>query len=236
MFSSAAREPIPTAMNKARTTLFGLIAGGVALTGIGAGTFASFTASTSNSGTFATGSLVLSNQKDTGTACLSTGGGSTDTNSNACEQLFALSVKNPGEAATVDLTLKNEGSINATALASFASSACAAADAAGESFHGTGNPCSAISLYVQEFSDAARTTASTCHYGGGTATTCGYDAAETLATFGSTHANAGSALALGATSANTSRYFTIGLQMTSSAGNEMQGRQATFGFSWQLSQ
>jgi predicted ribosomally synthesized peptide with SipW-like signal peptide len=236
MFSSASAVPIPSGMNKTRKALVGIIAGGIALTGLGAGTLASFSASTSNGGTFATGSLVLSNQKNTGTACLSTGGGSTDTNSNACDQLFAVSVTKPGQAATVNLTLRNEGSIDAAALASFATSACAAADAAGEAHHGTGNPCGAISVYVQEFSDGARTTPSACHYGGGTATTCAYDAAETLSTFGSTHADAGSALALGATAASTSRYFTVGLQMASSAGNDMQGRQATFGLSWQLVQ
>lgn len=235
MFRSASAEPIPSGMNKTRKTLVGIIAGGIALTGIGAGTFASFSASTSNGGTFATGSLVLSNQKDTATACLSTGGASTDTNSNACDQAFALTVKKPGDAATANITLKNEGSINASALAAFATSACTAADASG-SYHGTGNPCSAVSVYVQEFSDAARTTPSSCRYGGGTATTCAYDAAKTLSTFGTTYANAGSALALGATTAGTSRYFTIGLQMPSTAGNEMQGRQATFGFSWQLVQ
>jgi hypothetical protein len=227
-----------TAMrNKLRSWLIGAVVAGAGLTAVGAGTFASFSASTSNSSTFATGSLVLSNQKNAATACLSTGGGSTDTNSNSgCDQLFALTVKKPGESATVNLTLKNEGSINAAALAAFASGACTAADASGETHHGTGNPCSVVDVYVQEFSDSARTSASTCHYGGGNATTCAYSATKTLGTFATDHANAGGALALGATTAGSTRYFTIGLQMDSTAGNDMQGRQASFGFTWQLVQ
>ena len=216
--------------------MIGAVVAGAGLTAVGAGTFASFSASTTNASTFATGSLVLSNQKNAATACLSTGGGSTDTNANTCDQLFALTVKKPGESATVDLTLRNEGSINASALAAFASSACAASDAAGEAHHGTGNPCNVVDVYVQEFSDSGRTTASTCHYGGGTATTCAFSATKTLASFAAAHPNAGGALALGATSAGTTRYFRIGLQMESSAGNDMQGRQASFGFTWQLVQ
>jgi hypothetical protein len=224
-------------MNKLRKSLIAVTAVGISLTAVGAGTFASFSASTTNAGsTFATGTLVLSNQKSTATACLSTGGGSTDTNANSCDQLFALSVKKPGEAATVNLTLKNEGSIDASNLAAFASSACAASDAAGESHHGTGNPCGSVDVYVQEFSDSARTTASACHYGGGTATTCTYSATKTLATFAADHADAGGALGLGATSAGSTRYFTVGIQMDSTADNSVQGRQASFGFTWQLVQ
>ena len=225
-------------MNRLRKALVGVLAVGIAVTVVSAGTFASFSASTTNAGsTFATGTLILSNQKDTATACLSTGGGTTDTNANAsCDDLFALAVKKPGDTATVDLTLTNEGSIDGSDLLGFASSACAAADAAGESANGTGNPCTGIDLYVQEFSDAGRTTASVCHYGGGTATTCAHSATETLHSFASDHADATDGVSLGAIDGGDSRYLTIGVQLDAGAGNEMQGRQATFGFTWQLAQ
>ena len=60
----------------------GVVAGIGALAG--AGTFATFTAQTTNpSNTFANGTLVLSNKVGAASACLSTGGGNTDTNSNA---------------------------------------------------------------------------------------------------------------------------------------------------------
>ena len=55
----------------------GVVAGIGALAG--AGTFATFTAQTTNpTNTFADGTLVLSNKVGTGTACLSTGGLTTD--------------------------------------------------------------------------------------------------------------------------------------------------------------
>jgi hypothetical protein len=85
---------------------------------------------------------VLSDQKNTATACLSTGGGNTNTNANgACDQLFALTVQKPGDSAFVDLTLKNEGSIDATTLTAVASQSCTPGDAAGQTYHGTGDPC-----------------------------------------------------------------------------------------------
>jgi hypothetical protein len=65
----------------------------------GAGTFATFTAQTTNpSNTFANGTLVLSNKVNAGAVCLSTGGGTTDSNSNgSCSTAFNLAVKAPGE-------------------------------------------------------------------------------------------------------------------------------------------
>src|SRR5258708_11186863 len=77
--------------------------------GIGVGTFATFDAQTANPGNvFANGSLVLSNTKQGGSACLSTGGGTTDTNVNAnCSQLFNLTVQKPGGSGSANLTIKN---------------------------------------------------------------------------------------------------------------------------------
>src|SRR5206468_4926503 len=68
-----------------------------------AATVANFSAETANpTNKFATGTLVLSNTKAGGSgACLSTGGGSTDTNVNsACDTLFSLTVKKPGDTGS----------------------------------------------------------------------------------------------------------------------------------------
>src|SRR5438309_6472888 len=98
-----------------------------------AATVASFTAETTNpTNKFATGTLVLSNKVNSNTACLSTGGGNTNTNTNAaCDTLFSLTVKKPGDSGTANLTLLNAGSLAASALKVF-SSACTDADATGE--------------------------------------------------------------------------------------------------------
>lgn len=226
-----------TKMSRTRKLLVGLIVGGAIVTGLyGAGTFASFSASTSNSGSFATGSLVLSNDVDAAGACLSTNGGTTDTNTNACDEVFALTVQKPGDTDTAEIDLINEGSLDGSALRAFATSACAAADTVAEDHHGGGNPCTVISVYVQEYSDAGRTTESACLYGGGVGNVCAFDEAETLATFSASYPNAGTSLGLGAMPAANARYFTIGIEMDADAGNTMQGRTASFGLTWSLVQ
>jgi hypothetical protein len=224
-------------MSKLRKILFAIAAVGGAATAVGAGTFASFTASTTNAGsTFATGTLVLSNQKNTATACLSTGGGSTDSNANsACDGLFSASVQKPGDTAFVDVTLNNGGSINASALTGYRNAACANANVG--SYSGTGDLCGALQLYVQEYTSASNrtnntTAGGTCHYGGGTASVCAFDASKTVAAFPAS----GSPITMGSLDAGASRYLRVHVQIPSSAGNEMQGRQATFGFTWAIAQ
>src|SRR5258708_34463624 len=83
----------------------GVVAGIGALAG--AGTFATFTAQTTNpTNTFADGTLGLSNKVGTGTACLSTGGLTTDVNANgSCDPAFSLSVKPPGGSGTPAIPL-----------------------------------------------------------------------------------------------------------------------------------
>src|SRR5881275_2978826 len=82
-----------------------------------AATVSSFTAETANpTNKFATGTLVLSNKVNTGTLCLSTGGGSTDTNANAACDSLLVGTLQPGQSGSTDLTLKNEGSLGASAL------------------------------------------------------------------------------------------------------------------------
>src|SRR5207248_9721023 len=120
-----------------------LVAGAVA-TGLGGvsaiATVATFTAETKNpTNKFATGTLVLSNKVNTGTLCLSTGGGSTDTNANAACDSLLVGTLQPGQSGSTNLTLKNEGSINASALTVY-SGACTNTDATGETYHGTGLP------------------------------------------------------------------------------------------------
>lgn len=203
----------------------------------GSGVFATFTAQTTNpTNKFATGTLVLSNTVDAGTACLSTGGGTTDVNSNsACDTAFSLAVQAPGDNDTADLTLANVGSLAATALKVF--STCANGDAAGENYHGTGLPCAKIQIYVQQYSDNF-TTESACLYGGATGNVCDFsDVTKTLATFATTHANVGSGLGAGALAAAggaDTTWIRVGIQLPTDADNAFQGRTATMALNWHV--
>jgi len=204
---------------------------------VGAGTFATFNAQASNGGNlFAEGTLVLSNKVDAATACLSTGSGTgTDTNVNsACDQLYNVSVRKPGDTATSgNITIKNEGSVNAAALEVF-TGACTDADVATETYHGTGNVCDQLQLTIQQYSDNTFGTPLACSYGAAAGATCVFDPAKTLRVFQTTYGAAGSGLGLGlgTLSAGAEKYFKVSVQLPITAGNDVQGRQATADFTW----
>jgi predicted ribosomally synthesized peptide with SipW-like signal peptide len=218
------------------------------LGGLGAvvrtGTFATFTAQVTNPGnTFATGTLVLGNTKQGGTECLSTGGGNTNTNQNtSCDQLLNLTVQKPGQSGSANLTVKNEGSLPASVFGLF-STACTDSNATGQSYSGTGSPCGAVQLYIQQWSDSGFSTPLACLYGGSSGSTCNFsDSTKTLATFASTYNSSGSALTIkgdgtnNGLAAGASSYFTIAVQLPSTADNTLQGRQASIDFNWYVTQ
>jgi hypothetical protein len=216
----------------------GVVAGLGALAGTG--TFATFTAQTTNpSNTFANGTLVLSNKVNAGAVCLSTGGGTTDSNSNgSCSTAFNLSVKAPGDSGTTDITLENVGSLAASALKVFSAS-CTDADAAGENYHGTGSPCGIVQIYIQQYSDAF-TTESACLYGGATGAVCDFsDTGKTLSAFVASHTNLAAGLSAGSLAANggaDTTWVRIGVKLPSTADNTYQGRSASMALNWHITQ
>jgi hypothetical protein len=157
-----------------RKLLLAVLLVSLAGSAFGAGTFATFNASTTNAGsTFATGTLVLSNKVNSTTTCLSTGAGTnTDTNANSagCGTLFATTVSKPGDTATVDLDLQGVGTLSATKLQLFAASLCATTqNTAATPYTGTGDLCEQTQITVQESTSAANRTAGTasrCWFGG----------------------------------------------------------------------
>src|SRR5262249_54897688 len=156
-----------------------------------------------------------------GSACLSTGGGTTDSNVNLnCDTLLNLTVRKPGDSGTANVTLKNEGSLNASLFKLF-STACANGDASSETYHGTGSPCWKAQLYVQQSSDSGFSTALACLYGGATGNTCTFaDTTKTLADFQATYNNTTNGLAIGTgLTTGNSAYFQIGMKLPSDANN-----------------
>jgi len=200
----------------------------------GLGAFASFTAQTRNPGNvFSEGTLVLNNTKTGGTSCLSTGGGNTDVNvNNVCDQLLSLTVKKPGDSGTATLAVANGGSIAASVFKVFGPT-CTNSDALAESYHGTGNPCSQVQLYIQQYSDSLFATPSACLYGGASGVTCDFsDTAKTVSAFTTSYNTSSNGLSIGALAAGATAHFKIGVQLPSSADNTYQGRQATFDLTW----
>lgn len=236
-------------MSLARKLLLALFL--VSLTGsaFGAGTFASFNATTSNAtSTFATGSLILSNKVNTATACLSSGGTGTFTNGNSnssCDALFsALTARSPGESATVALTLKNEGNVTGATGITGVGTACSASDtpntggATATLYHGAGDPCGYIQIKVQE-TQSDLTTAVKCLYDGDgpNAGACG--TGGTVTNFVSTTTTTPMAFNTASVAAGDSRYVVMTLSFPNgAAGNENQymGRLISFAAQWTLTQ
>ena len=227
-------------MTRKRQWLLTIAVAIAGLAALGSGSYASYSAQTTNpTNKFSTGALVLTNTKQGGSACLSTAGGATDTNANsACDTLFNLTVKKPGDSATVNLTVQNSGSLAASIFKVF-SSACADSNAAAETYHGTGSLCSKVQLYIQQWSNSGFSTVSSCLYGGATVTnTCDFsDTAKTLTAFSTAYTNSTTGLSIGSgLTAGTSNYFTIGVMLPTSADNTVQGRAASIDLSWFVQQ
>ncbi|HEX4904242.1 MAG TPA: hypothetical protein VFU93_02240 [Acidimicrobiales bacterium] len=217
-----------------RKIMIAVLLFGAAGAAVGAGTFASFSASTTNqTSTFATGSLTLSNKVNAGTACLSSAGG-IDTNANTgCDAILASATGlKPGSTpSTAQLTLTNTGTLTPSAL-QYAMSACTPGDSAGVSVHGSGNPCTTIEVYIQEYTSSAFTTKTGACIFPAAASNCATDfsaASDTLSAVPTSATTISGGLA-------TSRYFEISAQLPSSAGNEFQGRKADFAFTWNIVQ
>lgn len=221
--------------------------GAVAVVGaiVGGGTYATFNAQTANPGNvWANGTLVLSNKVGSGTTCLSTGAGTgTDTNvNNNCDALFSgATLRKPNDSATVPVSVKNEGSLNASALKLHAS-ACTAGDTTGETYKGTGDPCDKVQVYVQRWTDAARTVPAACVFGSAQTLTpniCDFAAtgaeAKTLGAFAAAN-NSTTPLNLGALATGATNYYTIGVKLPATTSNAYQGRRASVDLTWTLEQ
>lgn len=219
-----------------------MIVGAVGMT-VGAGTFASFNASTTNaSSTFTTASIVLE-RGISGTFCYSNGttpsgaGASTDTNTNnTCSAMFTASAVKLGDTATtVDLDLVNAGSTAGTLF--YKSGGCVNANN-GTYYNGAANMCDTTNLTIQEYNDAGRTSAkASCVLPSQPSSSCPAFSATTAPTY--TAASLPTTdQSLGSTAATSTRYFRLTIQLPSNTGlstaDDIQGRSASFALSWTL--
>jgi hypothetical protein len=198
-----------------------------------AATWATFTAQTRNpSNVFGTGAIVLSDKVGSGTACLSTGGGNTDTNSNTgCDALYNVTARKPGDTATANVTIANVGDTDAGTFKVY-SAACTGSDTA-SSYHGTASPCGQLQFYIERYSDASFTTATGCVYGTASGSSCTFDATHTLGAFQAAYGSAASGVTIsGGLAASTSGYFKVGVLLPTTADNTIQGRQAVSDLTW----
>ena len=147
-----------------RKWIVGALAAGILVTVAGAGTFASFSASTTNpNNVFSTGAIELSNTKQSGTTCVSgttgPGGGAQanlDSNATSCDALINLTLAKPGGPAQEGrIALANTGDYDGLLQFFLPGAGCTSATVASPA--GSGNLCDKLEVYIQEHSDASFT-------------------------------------------------------------------------------
>jgi hypothetical protein len=213
-----------------------IVLGGLSSLTVG-GTFAMLNSQESNAATsISSGTLTFNNVVNiTGTTCFSYGGPASPGNVNTtCTALFTSASENyPGVPTTAKVTLTNDGSLDAADLSVYMPT-CTNAVTPGAPAPGGANPCASAGaqLYLQE-TDASFV-ATNCWFPAPAAGACSF-AANSLFVFKTNFSTSTSALDLGAGLIHgQSRYFIVGMQLPSNAGNTLQGQAAQFGLTWRL--
>jgi predicted ribosomally synthesized peptide with SipW-like signal peptide len=234
-----------------RRWAFGALAVG-AVAAAGAGTFASFSASTQNpDNVFSTGAIELSNTKQGGTACLSghtgTGTGSPasnlDSNGNAgCDALIDLTLQGPGDTANGRLALANTGDYDG--LLQFWLNGCT--NDAVVTPSGSGNLCDKLEVYIQEFNSTYTTPVASCVFPYSASAACSATwagSSDTLTDLASSATSAApkptTAVALNEAA---TKHYQVSLRFAdggfdangNGVDNQYQNRRASFGLTWRL--
>lgn len=210
--------------------------------GGGSGTFASFSAQTTNAGnTFSAGTLYLHDTANGGTTCTSesqTVGPNYNIDPSGCGILFTADLSQGATTAT--LALNNAGSLASTdLLASVPSCSWGKTIPADPTFISPPSDCTGVNVTIQETGSGYVTPASDvyCAYGpsttqphcdapDGTATLDDLSAAQQLLTT----AGANATLAAGAT-----RYYVIKVDPSGvGSGNALQNLKLTFDLTWHI--
>jgi hypothetical protein len=183
------------------------------------GTAASLNATTVNpASSFATGTLILSNQVENRNPCLSTGA------TVACDALFP-GVHAPGVTATAKVTIKNTGTVPVATL-SLWSSGCQSSGAAGRS---GADLCPSTWLTIHDDGHDR------CYFPVQAAGPCGTAVHGSYADFVSRYGEA-SPIALSTDQLGAGIAYTLTATIDPVAGNDLQNRAADLTVFWGVTQ
>ncbi len=206
-----------TATSKRKLSVPVVVAGGVSAIVLALGmtpTFSAFSASIQNStNTAGTGTLVMEEKLGSSTTCLSTDGGSINSNSATCASINKYGgnlAMVPGQTVTTSITIRNAGTVDATSF-SLTPGACA------QSNNGTTNGsaadlCSRITVVV--------TSGSSTLYSG-TAAAMNTAAIDVLAKTGASSVPAGGTVPI-----------TFAVKADAALGNTYQGLKISQPMTW----
>jgi len=206
----------------------------------GSGTFASFSAQTTNAGnTFSAGTLFLHDTANGGTTCNSesqTTGPNYNIDPAGCGILFTADLSQG--ATTAELALNDAGSLASTdLLASVPNCSWSKTNGASPTFISLPGDCSGLYITIQEKTTNSYATNQYCAYGPST-TQPACDAPNNTATLASltsatqlkTTTGANATLAAGAT-----RYYVITVDPSGvGSGNALQNLTVTFDLRWHI--
>ncbi len=220
-------------MDRPKRILTALLVLGALVT-LGVGTYATFTAQTTNpNNTYTTGTLILSDTVTT--TCYSAGASATIANNNvnaSCDSVNFASLGAPGVPSTpAQLTLTNAGTIAGTNGLAVSSSSCS--DTAAGAYHGdpSGNPlCAALNVQIQDYTDSTFSTpvASHCVYPASSSAVCG-------SSYGALAGLSGASVKA-PMAAGSSAYLKVTFSLPAATGNAVQGLQSRFNLDWVLTQ
>jgi hypothetical protein len=209
-------------------------ASGILATGV-VGSLSGFTASITNgSNSYAAGTILLSETQGANT-CISTGSNTTSSNTvssadantscTAINLFGSQTAADPGVSATTStVTVKNIGTIGASALTLTPAGCSATANSATSPYSGsdTSGFCGKIDVTIYNGTN--------CVYPSQSGACPSPSSSYTLSTLGTT------AQSLGSLAANASTTYTFALQLDATATNADQGLSASESFAWNLSQ
>jgi predicted ribosomally synthesized peptide with SipW-like signal peptide len=196
----------------------------------GTGTFASFTAQTTNAGnTFATGTLLLSNTVGAGSPCHSE---SNATNAATCPAVFNVSSVGTSHEEHQTVTVSNTGTLTSGAL-TLAGSTCVPSTAVvATGLSQTGDPCTSLKISIEEDASVGGTAVS-CIVGVAAGNAC--DPALSTTTLASwlTGTQTTALSLVNSLAPATPHYYKIYLYL-GDVNNTFQGRAAGFDLTWHL--
>ncbi len=215
-----------------RWALAALVAVGASVSATtGLGTFANFSAQTTNSATFAAGTMTVTNVAGaavSGTNC------SADTNAGTCAVLFSAGTTafKPGAAdKTNTVTLTYTGSVPTGDFRIYTSAYVSRA-AASSAFCTAADPAAKVNLQIKQGATVIFPTA-----GSGYGTLAAFAAAYTSATAGlQLKGGAGGAGAAGVWASGDASTFTVAVNLDAAADNSYQGCQSTVTLVWYAAQ
>jgi hypothetical protein len=213
-------------MSTTKRVLLSFAVLGMLTAGLGGGTFATFSAQTTNAATFVGGTVAMTNVAGTvvsGTNC------STETTSGTCAAVFNATAMKPGAAdRTNTVTITYTGTITTSDFRIFATG-YQSKGASSSALCTAANPASKLNIQVKQGATIVYPTSGT-----GYGTLDGFATAYTSSANGLQLKGAGGTAGVWAT--NDAQTFTINVNLDGAADNPYQGCQSLATLAWYAAQ